>query len=159
MRKMMNKKGFSLVELMIVVVIMGILIAVAIPLYGAITDNANAKTCANNIKVIKNTCANYFSSNDQTPMPDDDTLASMMEAKVIPSCPLDNDTGDGDKDGYKIGVNLTTGVATVYCNNYDGHGDKKATIGSVDAADKIAAAAKSDSNEGMAVIQEAGTTK
>ncbi|MBR5321451.1 MAG: prepilin-type N-terminal cleavage/methylation domain-containing protein, partial [Clostridia bacterium] len=31
MRKMLNKKGFSLVELMIVVVIMGILIAVAIP--------------------------------------------------------------------------------------------------------------------------------
>ncbi|MCH5189576.1 MAG: prepilin-type N-terminal cleavage/methylation domain-containing protein, partial [Oscillospiraceae bacterium] len=42
----MNKKGFSLVELMIVVVIMGILIAVAIPLYGAITKNANNKTCA-----------------------------------------------------------------------------------------------------------------
>ena len=128
MRKMMNKKGFSLVELMIVVVIMGILIAVAIPLYGAITTNANAKTCANNIKVIKNTCANYFSSNDQKAMPDANTLAGMMEAKKTPTCPLDNDA-DAD-DGYQIMVDLKTGIAKVYCLNYTGHEDKKDTIGS-----------------------------
>ena len=53
MRKMINKKGFSLVELMIVVVIMGILIAVAIPLYGALTENARAKTCGSNQKTVK----------------------------------------------------------------------------------------------------------
>ena len=38
MRKMLkNKKGFTLVELMIVVVIMAILVAVAIPIYNAVT--------------------------------------------------------------------------------------------------------------------------
>ena len=52
MRKKINKKGFSLVELMIVVVIMGILMAVAIPLYGAITENARAKTCGSNQKAV-----------------------------------------------------------------------------------------------------------
>ncbi len=110
MRKMMNKKGFSLVELMIVVVIMGILIAVAIPLYSAITDNANNKTCANNIKVIKNTCSNYYASSDpQTAMPDLDTLAGMMEAEEIPQCPV----GDAD---YAIYVEAD-GRATVICPN------------------------------------------
>ncbi len=59
MRKMMNKKGFSLVELMIVVVIMGILIAVAIPLYGAITENAEKKTCLANQTVIHEMFAKY----------------------------------------------------------------------------------------------------
>lgn len=38
-----NKKGFTLVELMIVVVIMGILVAVAVPVYGAVTTNAEKK--------------------------------------------------------------------------------------------------------------------
>ena len=53
MRKKTNKKGFSLVELMIVVVILGILIAVAVPLYGALTENARAKTCGSNQKTVK----------------------------------------------------------------------------------------------------------
>lgn len=136
MRKMMNKKGFSLVELMIVVVIMGILIAVAIPLYGAITDNANNKTCANNIKVIKNTCANYFSSNEQVPMPDIAKLADMMEAKKVPACPLDKDaaTTGNDPGSYDIYVNSKTGVAKVVCKQYADHGEKANTIGS-EAAD------------------------
>ncbi len=59
MRKMLNKKGFSLVELMIVVVIMGILIAVAIPLYGAITENAEKKTCKSNQALIREMFAKY----------------------------------------------------------------------------------------------------
>ncbi len=60
MRKGLNKKGFSLVELMIVVVIMGILVAVAIPLYGAITDNARANTCRNNQRDVRAVFARYI---------------------------------------------------------------------------------------------------
>ena len=59
MRKGLNKKGFSLVELMIVVVIMGILVAVAIPLYGAITENAEKKTCRSNQENIRAVFAKY----------------------------------------------------------------------------------------------------
>ena len=45
---MKSKKGFSLVELMIVVVIMAILVAVAVPIYNSVTGNARAKTCIDN---------------------------------------------------------------------------------------------------------------
>ena len=148
MRKMMNKKGFSLVELMIVVVIMGILIAVAIPLYGAITTNANAKTCANNIKVIKNTCANYYSANEQVAIDTANTLAGMMEAKKTPSCPLDND--EDTDDGYQIVVDTKEGTAKVYCLNYEGHEDKKTTIGSE--------AAKMTAGTNERELQASGTT-
>ena len=59
MRKLINKKGFSLVELMIVVVIMGILVAVAIPLYTAITENAEKKTCQSNQALMREMFAKY----------------------------------------------------------------------------------------------------
>lgn len=110
MRKMLNKKGFSLVELMIVVVIMGILIAVAIPLYGAITKNANNKTCATNIETIKNTCANYYASYDQTAVGSLTDIASMMDDGAMPVCPLD------DANPYEVGIQ-SNGGAQVYCPN------------------------------------------
>ena len=47
-----NKKGFTLVELMIVVVIMAILVAVAVPIFSAVTKNARIKTCAANRREI-----------------------------------------------------------------------------------------------------------
>ena len=45
-----SKKGFTLVELMIVVVIMAILVAVAVPIYSAVTRNAREKSCTSNIR-------------------------------------------------------------------------------------------------------------
>lgn len=112
MRKMMNKKGFSLVELMIVVVIMGILIAVAIPLYGAITDNANNKTCSNNIKSIKTNAANYKATYNKPASATGAELADMFDDGEFPLCPLAE--GDTAK-AYTVAINQDTGAATVTC--------------------------------------------
>ena len=111
MRKLMNKKGFSLVELMIVVVIMGILIAVAIPLYGAIKDNANNKTCLNNIKTIKSNAANYAASYNVN-VDSKASLASMFDDGKLPDCPFDQ---DGDQTDYTIYISKTNGSALVTC--------------------------------------------
>ncbi len=48
-----SKKGFTLVELMIVVVIMAILVAVAVPIFSAVTKNARTKTCLANQREIQ----------------------------------------------------------------------------------------------------------
>ncbi len=55
-----SKKGFTLVELMIVVVIMAILVAVAVPIYSAVTKNARIKTCAGNRREIVSQVNNYL---------------------------------------------------------------------------------------------------
>lgn len=102
-----NKKGFSLVELMIVVVIMGVLVAVAIPLYGKITDNARRNTCRDNQKLIRscfsewvlmdesNTAATLFkngktsydASTDVLADTIDDVYVARFDDGKIPSCP------------------------------------------------------------------------
>ncbi len=58
-----SKKGFTLVELMIVVVIMAILVAVAVPIYSAVTANAKKKTCIANMREIVSQINNYAMSN------------------------------------------------------------------------------------------------
>ena len=63
---MKSKKGFSLVELMIVVVIMAILVAVAVPIYNSVTANARKKTCLDNQRQIISSLGNYLMLNGIT---------------------------------------------------------------------------------------------
>ncbi len=61
---MKSKKGFTLVELMIVVVIMAILVAVAVPIFSAVTENARKKTCIGNQREIISSVGNWLMLQD-----------------------------------------------------------------------------------------------
>jgi prepilin-type N-terminal cleavage/methylation domain-containing protein len=52
MRNIRNSKGFTLIELMIVVVIIGILAAIAIPKFGAASDRAKEKEADGILKQV-----------------------------------------------------------------------------------------------------------
>jgi len=54
-----NIKGFTLVELMVVVVILGILTSIAIPMYNTTQDRARLRACQANQRIIEGAAQQY----------------------------------------------------------------------------------------------------
>jgi len=60
----MNKKGFTLIELMIVVVIIGILAAIAIPKFSDVSESAKRSACRANMRTLASQQVIYFANNN-----------------------------------------------------------------------------------------------
>ena len=83
--KKMNKKGFTLVEIMIVVAIIGLLAAIGIPSFTKARDNSRAKACVNNLRMIA-------AGGEQHMMEVNATIYTTTEAAAyikggLPACP------------------------------------------------------------------------
>lgn len=61
-----NKKGFTLIELIVVIAILGILAVLAVPRLAGLQGNANKKTIVGNIKMLNNAVAVYAADNNLT---------------------------------------------------------------------------------------------
>jgi prepilin-type N-terminal cleavage/methylation domain-containing protein len=64
MRTIRNNKGFTLIELMIVVVIIGILAAIAIPKFSSVSKNAKQSEAESILKQIYSLEEQYMQRND-----------------------------------------------------------------------------------------------
>jgi|GEM_PF-207095 type IV pilus assembly protein PilA len=64
--KTQSKKGFTLVEIMIVVVIIGLLAAMAIPAFQKVRANSQNKAVVNNVRQITSAADQYFLENGVT---------------------------------------------------------------------------------------------
>ncbi len=62
MRMFKKEEGFTLVELMVVVLIIGILVAIAIPVFNAASNNARLKTCHGNMRTIEGAVEQYLAA-------------------------------------------------------------------------------------------------
>lgn len=122
MRKLMSKKGFTLVELMIVVVILGILVAVAVPIFGAVTKNARIKSCKSNQRVIKGNMETFMmtggangeaitiTAGSSSDISGASSFIALFDGGKLPKCPSNN----ADTPSYNAVVNVKSDGTTEY---------------------------------------------
>jgi prepilin-type N-terminal cleavage/methylation domain-containing protein len=89
----LNKKGFTLAEIMIVVLVIGLLAAIAIPNFVKARETAQKNTCINNLRLIDASKGQYALENDVSTgstTPSSTNLAEYFKDSVFPTCPTDN---------------------------------------------------------------------
>lgn len=87
---MENTKGFTLVELMVVLLVLGILVAMAVPLYCSVTERAKTNSCATNLRTMDGAAAQYYSAQGNWPTAGTagvDDLVSANYLQTVPVCP------------------------------------------------------------------------
>ena len=93
-----NKKGFTLIELMIVIAIIGILAAIAIPNFIAYRDKAFCGQAEHDAQNTLASLSSYYADPDHTQVPEDEMLRTVEDLST------NNLPGDVDVSGNATGI-------------------------------------------------------
>ncbi|MCA1594486.1 MAG: prepilin-type N-terminal cleavage/methylation domain-containing protein [Acidobacteria bacterium] len=87
-----HERGFSLIELMIVIAIIGILVGVGIPAWKASVRSANEAAAVQNLRSISTSQVTYFNLKNRTSYGNFDQLvqAGLMDKRFTGDSPVDN---------------------------------------------------------------------
>lgn len=86
-KSMSSQKGFTLVELMIVIVIIGVLAAIAVPKFADSTDDAKAAKVLADFRTIDSALALYYAKNGSYPAAGYTALTTALEGTYIKKMP------------------------------------------------------------------------
>ena len=93
-KQLKNEKGFTLVELATVVVIIGILALIAVPIYRNVTTNAEKNACFANQRTIEGAWFIYQADSNPGKWPDD-YIAGVEKGKSEREIELENKPTEG----------------------------------------------------------------
>ena len=94
----MNKKGFTLIELMIVVAIIGILAAIAIPKFADLINKSKEGATKGALSSVRSALQVYYGDNEGV-FPTDDLAVLTANAKYITGIPVAKLPSTGHADG------------------------------------------------------------
>lgn len=86
------KKGFTLIEMSVVVAIIGVLYATVVPMYGKTILKTKETALKQNLHVFRKTIDNYYKDHGKWP----DNLEVLVEEGYIRSIPEDPVTGSAE---------------------------------------------------------------
>ena len=133
-QKVLNTKpgeeGFSLVELVVVIAVLAILSAVAIPAFVGVQANARASAVKNGLVNGVKECVVRDADNRSTDFTDAQSFAtadayqgySIAELNNIDSCYSAEATATGDDSDFTISMDSSTGIVTKTCSDDEAPG-------------------------------------
>ncbi len=115
MRFIRNAKGFTLIELMVVILIIGILVAIAIPVFNSSRDAAYKRTCQANLRTLDGAGQTYRADTGGFPSAVGDLVPTYL--KVVPKCQKKLTTG-ADPSPYQFGGVSGVDSETAVCPSW-----------------------------------------
>jgi len=82
-----NQKGFTLMELMIVIVIIGVLAAIAVPAYKGYVERAQKTACEANRRILSTAAGMYYIDNNQAYATSVAELVDFVDNAASLKCP------------------------------------------------------------------------
>jgi prepilin-type N-terminal cleavage/methylation domain-containing protein len=131
---MLSRKGFSLMELLVVITIIGILLMIAVPNWWKIQEDVRKKACIAQMRTIYGAAQLYLMEN---PGSENATVEKLLETRHLkdrPICPKAkrNEQGEPVDASYKI-VDVFGKPLDVVCVNtgsdFNGHGSLRKLLG------------------------------